>query len=172
MKRSKFKDILKYYSEKDKRLLDSKGLIYHHNEFGVFAPSDISSVFELLKKLNFNKYDKFVDLGSGDGRVVLTASLFVDSVGIELDKKLYDFSKKSMKELSINNTQFVNKDFFSIKFKDSDLIYIAPDKNLFWNDDFFSRKGNLIVNSKVFLLSKKPKKIFNINNNFYYLYEF
>ena len=50
-------------------------------------------VYEAFKKIKLNKFKNFLDIGSGDGKVVMIASLFCKNAeGIEIDKSLHNKS--------------------------------------------------------------------------------
>ena len=59
--------------------------------FSLFVPSDQENVERMLKLANLHDDDVVVDLGSGDGRVVLTAARMNPKVrgwGVDIDAKL------------------------------------------------------------------------------------
>ena len=96
-------------------------------EKGAFAASSLEALvdpFTSFLKPNL----KFIDLGSGDGRVVFFASLFgVDATGIEFDPDLYQISLNAMKNLSDivdpQRIQFIKGDFFQHDFSNFDIFY-------------------------------------------------
>jgi len=78
-------------------------------------------------KIKLQNYKNFLDLGSGDGKVVLIASLFgVHACGIEHDKKLLKVGKKIQNTLKLKAT-FLNEDFFKQDISKYDIIFINPD---------------------------------------------
>lgn len=95
---------------------------------GIWGPSGTQDVYELFVKIKLSKYKNFLDLGSGDGKVVLIASLFgVDSTGIEFDSKLVEVGVNIQKELGLN-AKFIAGDFLKHDISKYDLIFINPDK--------------------------------------------
>lgn len=96
-------------------------------EKGAFAASSLEALvdpFTSFLKPNL----KFIDLGSGDGRVVFFASLFgVDATGIEFDPDLYQISLNAMKNLSDiidpKRTHFIQDDFLKYDLSNYDIFY-------------------------------------------------
>ena len=96
---------------------------------GIFVPTSIKDPNILMA---FNKVLKpgvrFLDLGSGDGRVVFLASLFgAVSTGIEFDEDIFHSSLKARKMLSkrlnLTQTVLIRGDFFDAHFTGYDVIY-------------------------------------------------
>lgn len=100
---------------------------------GIFAASDLEALvvpFTSLLKPNL----KFIDLGSGDGRVVFLASLFgVEATGIEFDPDLYEISMTAMKSLSdvidTGKSHFIQGDFLQHDFSKYDIFYLCAGTN-------------------------------------------
>lgn len=95
--------------------------------FGITTRLDALTVY-LEKYLKPGQ--KFIDLGSGDGRVVFVASLFgAQAYGIEYDKTLVDISMKARKTLSKKvidpeKVHFIQGDFFDHDFSAYDVLYL------------------------------------------------
>ena len=101
----------------------------YYVEKGIFVPTRIKDPNVLTA---FNKVLKpgvrFLDLGSGDGRVVFLASLFgAVSTGIEFDEDIFDSSLKARDKLSnrldLSKTELIRGDFFDADFSGYDVIY-------------------------------------------------
>ena len=100
-------------------------------EGGFWGYSIDDEVFEAFKKIGLQNYKSFIDLGSGDGKVVLIASLFVkNAVGIEIDKDLVGVSNNIKNKLKINNAEFILGDFFDFDLSKFDAIYSYPDNKI------------------------------------------
>jgi hypothetical protein len=102
---------------------------------GYWGVTPVDDAFSFFKKINLHNYKNFLDIGSGDGRIVLLASIFgVESHGIEYDDELVfnalDFRRKLGDEF-LSKTKILNKDFLEHDFSCYDLIYISPDKPFF-----------------------------------------
>ncbi len=100
----------------------------------------IKLIFEKLSRdfnLSCGSNQKFIDLGSGDGRVVIYCGLHfkIRSVGIELNYTLIKEAKDALKrQISSKNykkrfkkyAKFKLKDIFTQGLNDFDYIYIFP----------------------------------------------
>jgi len=103
-------------------------LLYKTTLKGFWATSIIQDVYEAFEWVGLQNYSHFIDLGSGDGRVVAVASLFTKATGVEIDPDLYELSTRLKKSLSINNIEFYLGDFEELDFSNFDFIYIYPDQ--------------------------------------------
>ncbi|MBW2980984.1 class I SAM-dependent methyltransferase [Candidatus Woesearchaeota archaeon] len=96
---------------------------------GFWGPSITSEVYEVFKKLGLHKFKNFLDLGSGDGKVTLIASLFCKNAhGIEYDSELHNKALELQNKLKLKNVRFVNDDFMNYKISKHDIIFCSPDK--------------------------------------------
>jgi SAM-dependent methyltransferase len=68
-----------------------------------FVPTPQNVVEAMLKLANVDQYDRVYDLGSGDGRIVITAAqkFKAEAVGVELDDDLYKQSTARIAELGL-----------------------------------------------------------------------
>ena len=117
------------------------------------GPSHEGEVFEVFEKLGLGTFSHFLDLGSGDGRIVFVASLFTKATGIEVDAEQHAKAVEKSKSLRLHPL-FKQGDFMEESFKDYDVIFIYPDapfkdgleKKL--REEF---KGTLIVYGSLYL---------------------
>ncbi len=94
---------------------------------GLFYPillEDMLSAFERY----ISPGSRFLDLGSGDGRVVFMASLLgADAVGIEYDKQLVKVSRRARKALrdlvESDRARIIQGDFFESSWSGYDVIF-------------------------------------------------
>jgi predicted O-methyltransferase YrrM len=155
----KFNRIKSAYKELHDEFLRKNPILVKYMGKGVWAPSLPKELYKIFKKTG-GKEKTFLDLGSGDGIAVMTASLFFKQAdGIEFEKEFYDISENMKKKLGIKNVNFIFDDFFNIDFGKYDVIFIAPDKEFTLklenkiNSEM--KKGKLIVYSSIF----KPKTL-------------
>ncbi len=95
---------------------------------GIWGPAGTQDVYEFFVKIKLEKYKNFIDLGSGDGKVVLIASLFgVNAAGIEIDKELVEIGVKIRDELGLK-AEFIEGDFLKKDLSKYEIIFINPDK--------------------------------------------
>jgi protein-L-isoaspartate O-methyltransferase len=146
----KFIDIKQNYAKFHNNLLSQGRLPLKDTGIGFWSISTIDELYQLFRKLKLSENHHLIDLGSGDGRVVITASLFSKATGIEYDNELHNFAKELSKKLKgkLNNQVFlINKNFLDHPLKDYDFVFINPDKRF---DDLEPKlmaelKGQLIV---------------------------
>ena len=123
---NKFLAIKKEYENFDKSLLEKGKLPMWDTGAGFYSSAVLTEVFDLFKRINLGSYSHFLDLGSGDGRVVLAASLFTKATGIEIDPKLIDSSLEIKRRLDLN-AGFVNANFYDYKISEHDIVFVNPD---------------------------------------------
>jgi len=70
--------------------------------------------------------DVFYDLGCGDGRVAIEASLRgARAVCIELNKELIEKAKERARKLGVyDRITFINDDFFNVSLSDATILYM------------------------------------------------
>ena len=91
-----------------------------------FVGTDKNLVLEILKGANLKKGQIFLELGSGDGRLVLSAvkNYGVNGVGVDLHLPLITFSRIKSKMLGLKNIQFRLEDFFKTDISKADVIFL------------------------------------------------
>lgn len=101
-------------------------------EKGYWGVSVADELYELFKKINLHEYEHFVDLGSGDGKAVMIASLFTKAKGVECDPWLVDVSNDIKNKLyhvpHVRKTDFENKDYMLHELNEHDIVFMNPDK--------------------------------------------
>jgi protein-L-isoaspartate O-methyltransferase len=125
----KFEKIQNLYSNFSLEMLSKGHLMLKDTGIGYWGISPLSELFELFQCTKLNNHNKFIDLGSGDGRAVVLASLFTDATGIEYDKELHAHSRRLAKT-ACSKAKLINGDFMAHSLKDYDYIFINPDKGI------------------------------------------
>lgn len=148
----KFKEIEKEYDILEAELRKTKGLVFD-TEKGIYGTAKCERVYNLFCKIGLQRYRSFLDLGSGDGRVVLIASLFTKSAGIEINKFFVEKGESIRDKLGLK-CSFIHGDFTKHNLSKYDLIFINPDK--MWDRELENKivkefKGLLFVNNNIFL---------------------
>ena len=97
----------------------------------VFVPTPQDTVESMLELANLNKADVVYDLGSGDGRIVITAAKKYGcrAVGYESDKELVALSRAKADAAGVKpQVTFELSDLFDGDFRDADVIalYLLP----------------------------------------------
>lgn len=157
-----FQKILKAYEELEKELKTSgRGLVWNTKK-GIFGAVQCKRLFELFKRIQLQQYKRFLDIGSGDGRAVLIASLFTDATGIECDEGLVEMGKKIQKQLKLKGN-LICRDFYQLDFASYDLLFVNPDQGFHKGleqklSTEMKDHAILLVNNNIFLPEKLTKE--------------
>jgi len=127
-----YNEIKKVYDDFQSFLLKQGKLLYRDTSVGIWGPSVKDELFNLFQKIGLSKYRSFIDLGSGDGRVVMIASLFTNATGIEFDPWLNKVSNHIKDKLShvadTKRTRFIEGDYNKHDIRHYDCVFISPDQ--------------------------------------------
>lgn len=115
-----------------------------------WVPTPLELVEKMLDMAQLTGDDRLVDLGSGDGRLVIAAARRgVYARGIEYDPRLVEFSKLNAMAAGVNaRTEFVRGDIFQTDFSDATVVttFLLPSMNLRLRRTFLEMKpGTRIV---------------------------
>ena len=118
---------LPMWSTGDMRVSEANSLTSH----GFWNASISDEIYEVFKKISLHKFKNFLDIGSGDGKVVLIASLFCrNAEGVEIDDFLHNKAIEIKTKFGIKNAEFRNVDFFEHDFSKYDILFLNPDAPL------------------------------------------
>jgi protein-L-isoaspartate O-methyltransferase len=97
----------------------------------VFVPTPRDVVEQMLQLANVTPEDTVVDLGSGDGRIIIAAArkFGAKSIGYEIDSELADLAERAIREAGLEGkTSVIRKDLFEADLSDVDVIvlYVHP----------------------------------------------
>jgi len=172
MTQEDFAKLRQKYDSFQRFLLANGMLLSKDTEIGFWGVTPLAELYELFRRINLSQYKSFIDLGSGDGRVVLLASLFgIKAMGIEYDPWLVNSSLYIRRKLNLphfENTKLLEEDFMKHDLSLYSMIFTHPDKPFF--RDGFERKllnelnGELIVHGWEFQpqhLNKKEEHMIN-----------
>lgn len=101
-----------------------------------YVPTPMPTVRRMLEMANAGPADHLVDLGSGDGRILITAARergVRSAVGIELDPWLVQYATAEATRAGVSDrVTFVKADLFESEFADADVVtmYLLPKLNL------------------------------------------
>ena len=170
-----FARIKEEYENFYKSLMKKGRLPMHSTEKGFWNASSSDEIYEAFKKVKLNKFKNFLDIGSGDGKVVLIAALFCKNAeGIEIDDLLHSKAVEMQAKLGFGNAVFHNKDFFEHDFSKYDALFLAPDTPLnrgLENKLLKEMKGKLIHFGRHFHpKSLKKEGSFLVNDNLITVY--
>jgi SAM-dependent methyltransferase len=115
-----------------------------------WVPTPPALVEKMLDLAAVTAKDRVVDLGSGDGVLVIAAAKRgARARGIEYDARLVDYSKQQAAKAGVERlTSFVRGDIFKTRFEDATVVttFLLPSMNLELRPRFLSMKpGTRIV---------------------------
>jgi SAM-dependent methyltransferase len=98
---------------------------------GPYVPSPQSVVTDMLKLANVSASDFVIDLGSGDGRIVLTAAKVFGArgFGVEIQEKLVKLSNEAAEKEGIaDRVKFITQDLFKTDISQATVLtmYLLP----------------------------------------------
>ena len=159
MTQSKFQHIREKYDQLFQQGLKKGKLPMRSTDYGFWGTASTFAIYEFFNKINLQDYEHFIDLGSGDGRVVLLASLFTKATGIEGDEELVKMSEQLRDELELD-AEFHCGDFMKHDLSKYDLIFVYPDKK--FPSEFEEKlasevSGDFYVYNQIYLPEKLKK---------------
>jgi hypothetical protein len=97
-----------------------------------YVPTPQIVVDEMLKMANVTGKDFVVDLGSGDGRMIITAAktFKASGLGVDIDAKLVELSNKEAKSQGVGDrVKFIQQDMFKTDLSQASVVtlYVLPD---------------------------------------------
>ena len=99
-----------------------------------YVPTSQATVDEMLRMANVTAKDYVVDLGSGDGRIVISAAkLGATAMGVDINPQRIKESHENAKAAGVTDkVKFFQQDLFQTKFSDATVLtmYLLPSVNL------------------------------------------
>jgi ribosomal protein L11 methylase PrmA len=131
----------------------------------IFVPTPQEVVEDMLRLANVRKGDVLYDLGSGDGRIAITAAkkYGIKATGIDIDPDRIREANENAKKAGVSHlVEFRNDDLFQADFRDATVVtlYLLPDLNVklrpkLWNE---LKPGTRIVSHQFDMGKWKPEK--------------
>jgi SAM-dependent methyltransferase len=132
---------------------------------GPYVPSPQSVVADMLRYADVGANDFVIDLGSGDGRIVLTAAKVFGArgFGVEIKDELVKRSNEAAKKEGVaDRVKFMKQDLFKTDISQATVItmYLLPDTVQLLKDKFLSelKPGTRIVSHDYGLNGWIPEK--------------
>ena len=132
---------------------------------GPYVPSPQSVVADMLRYADVGPQDFLIDLGSGDGRIVLTAAKVFGArgFGVEIKDDLVRLSNDAAKKEGLaDRVRFIKQDLFKTDMSQATVItmYLLPDTVNLLKDKFLEelRPGTRIVSHDYPLTGWIPEK--------------
>ena len=118
----------------------------------IFVPTPMEVVDSMLAVTRVTKEDRLYDLGSGDGRIVITAAkrLGTRGIGIDIDPQRIEESRKNADTAGVKNlVEFRQADLFETDLRQATVItlYLLPTLNVKLRPKLFAelRPGTRVV---------------------------
>ena len=101
----------------------------------VYVPTPMSVVNEMLRLANVQSDDVIYDLGSGDGRIVISAAQQYGTRGIGIDidpQRIQEANENAQKAEVSDRVQFLQQDLFEADFRNATVVtlYLLPELNV------------------------------------------
>ena len=132
---------------------------------GPYVPSPQSVVADMLREAGVNDKDFLIDLGSGDGRIVLTAAKVFGArgFGVEIKDDLVKRANEAASQEGVaDRVKFMKADLFKTDISQATVItmYLLPDTVNLLKDKFLAelRPGTRIVSHDYPLTGWIPEK--------------
>ena len=142
-----------------------------------FVPTAPDVVAAMLKLANVTKDDVVYDLGSGDGRIPVTAARMLGArgVGIDLDPvRIQEANANAQKEGVTDKVRFIQGDLFEANISEATVVtlYLLPSLNqkLIPKLNRERKPGTRIVSQSFDMGDIKPQATFDVNGRPVYLW--
>src|SRR5688572_3945434 len=144
-----------------------------------YVPTHESLVDEMLRMAKVGKSDVLYDLGSGDGRIVITAAkrFGTRGIGYDLDPDRVSEARENARKAGVTDrVRFEQQDIFTAKIADATVVtmYLLPDVNLKLRPKLLSelKPGTRIVSHNYDLgdwqpLQRKEMDVSGVNHTLY-----
>src|SRR6267143_1807649 len=131
----------------------------------IFVPTPQEVVDAMLKLANVHQGDVLYDLGSGDGRIPVTAArrYGIRAYGIDIDPQRIQEANDNAKKAGVTHlVRFRREDLFKTDFHDATVVtlYLLPDLNVKLRPRLFAelKPGTRIVSHQFDMGTWKPDK--------------
>ena len=131
-----------------------------------YDPTPMPVVREMLKLASVGPSDFLIDLGSGDGRIVITAAkeFGARGFGVELNQELVELSRHYAKHMRVaHRASFSVEDLFMSDLSKADVVtlYLHPEVNLKLRPKLWSElsPGTRVVSHDYHMGDWRPDKI-------------
>ena len=143
----------------------------------IYVPTPYEVVDEMLKLANVKKGDVLYDLGSGDGRIPVTAAkkFGIRAVGVDIDPQRIEEAKENAKKNGVAKlVEFRNEDLFRTRFGEATVVtlYLLPDLNVKLRPRLLAelKPGTRIVSHQFDMGTWKPDRKVELNGRTIYLW--
>jgi predicted RNA methylase len=143
----------------------------------IFVPTPQEVVDAMLKLAKVTKNDVIYDLGSGDGRIPITAARTYGArgVGIDIDPQRIKEATENLKAAGVGDrVRFLNQDLFTTDISEATVVtlYLLPSLNLKLipklNKEL--KPGTRVVSHAFDMGTAKPLETINVNGRTVYFW--
>ena len=142
-----------------------------------YVPTPQPVVDAMLKLGEVKKGDILYDLGSGDGRIPITAAktFGVRGTGIDINpERIAEAEANAKKEQVTDRVKFLNQDLFEANISDATVVtlYLLPSINLKLRPKLFKdlKPGTRIVSHSFDMGEWQPEKRIEVDGRYLYLW--
>ena len=143
----------------------------------IFVPTPQEVVDAMLKLAKVTKNDVVYDLGSGDGRIPITAAKTYGArgVGIDIDPQRIKEAQENLKNAGVGDrVKFLNQDLFTTDISEATVVtlYLLPSLNLKLLPKLNKElnPGTRIVSHAFDMGDAKPQETLNVNGRTVYFW--
>ena len=137
-----------------------------------YVPTPTAVVARMLEMAKVRKNDLLYDLGSGDGRIVITAAQKYGArgVGYDLDPERIEESKQNAKKAGVaDRVRFVQQDLFEADLSGATVVtlYLLPEVNLQLRPKLLRelRPGTRVVSHNYHMGDWEPEEVAQVEAN-------
>jgi SAM-dependent methyltransferase len=141
-----------------------------------FVPSPQEVVDKMIELADVQKDDVVYDLGSGDGRIVITAAKKgAKAVGFDIDPQLVKESRENIRKAGVEDrAEIRNQDILTVDLSPASVVtmYLLPDVNLRLKPNLLRqlKPGSRVVSHAFDMGDWKPDKTERVNGRTVYLW--
>jgi ribosomal protein L11 methylase PrmA len=142
-----------------------------------YVPTPPEVVAAMLKVANVEESDIIYDLGSGDGRIVITAArdFGAHGTGIDIDPQRIKEARANAEAAGVSGkVKFLNQDLFETNFSDASVVtlYLLPSLNLKLRPKLLAelKPGTRIVSHAFDMGDWAPEKTLDVNGRKVYFW--
>ena len=158
-------------------LIACAGLAQAQQPDVIYVPTPQDVVDEMLKLAKVGKGDVLYDLGSGDGRIAVTAAkrYGIRATGIDIDpQRIQEANENARKNGVTNLVQFRLEDLFKANFSEATVVtlYLLPDLNVKLRPRLLAelKPGTRIVSHQFDMGTWPPERKLELNGRTIYLW--
>jgi precorrin-6B methylase 2 len=151
-------------------------VLFESKKIVPFVPTPQEVVDKMIEVAGVKKGDTVYDLGSGDGRIVITAAKKgAKAVGFEIDGDLVKESRQNIQKAGIQDlAEIRQQDILTVDLSAASVVtmYLLPDVNLKLRPNILSqlKPGSRVVSHAFDMGDWKPNRTERINGRTVYLW--